>query len=505
MFESLSERLSSVLHAIGKQGQLTEDNIRDGLREVRLALLEADVNFNVVKNFIEHVKEKVVGQAIEKHLTPAQQFIKVFHEELVSLLGGKSTELNVTGTSLNTMMIVGLQGSGKTTSTGKLAFLLQQQGGRPYLVPVDIYRPAAIEQLQTLAKQLNIPCFASTVSMKPLDIINDALHEAKEKGYTVVLLDTAGRLHIDEPLMQELTDIKAVVHPQEILFVADAMTGQDVVTVAEEFNKRLSLTGAILTKLDGDARGGAALSICSATGVPVKYVGTGEKLTDFEAFHPDRIAGRILGMGDMLTLIEKAQSTFEEDELKAITEKIQKATFNFEDFFHQIRRMKQLGSLSSLMKLIPGFGPAVSKFRVALPEDEFSHTEAIINSMTIKERRNPELLNVSRRQRVARGAGVTLNKVNQIIQKFDQMKQMMQRVVTDASLGKNSESGKSSGIGLGSFFGEGGIGFGALPGIPGLFARPDLRTVPIGGINSSGKSATKKKKERKKSKNKKRK
>lgn len=504
MFESLSERLSSVLHAIGKRGQLTEDNIRDGLREVRLALLEADVNFNVVKKFIEHVKEKVVGQAIEKHLTPAQQFIKVFHEELVNLLGGKSTKLDVTHFPLSVIMLVGLQGSGKTTSTGKLASLLQSQGLRPYLVPVDIYRPAAIEQLQTLATQLNIPCFASNAAMKPLDIINAALHEAKEKEYTVVLLDTAGRLHIDEPLMQELTDIKLVAHPQEILFVADAMTGQDVVTVAEEFNKKLSLTGAILTKMDGDARGGAALSICSSTGVPVKYVGTGEKLSDFEVFHPDRIAGRILGMGDMLTLIEKAQSTFEDDELKAITEKIQKATFNFEDFFSQLRRMKQLGSLSSLMKLIPGFGSAVSKFRVAIPEDEFSYTEAIINSMTIKERRNPDLLNTSRRQRIARGAGVTLNKVNQTIQKFDQMKQMMQRVVSDNSLMKNAESGEG-GFGLGSFFGEGGIGFSALPGIPGLFGRPVLRSTSIGGVNGSGKSATKKKKEKKKHKNKKRK
>lgn len=504
MFESLSERLSSVLHAIGKRGQLTEDNIRDGLREVRLALLEADVNFNVVKNFIEHVKEKVVGQAIEKHLTPAQQFIKVFHEELVNLLGGKSTELDVTHFSPSVIMLVGLQGSGKTTSTGKLASLLQSQGLRPYLVPVDIYRPAAIEQLQTLAKQLNIPCFASNSAMRPLDIINAALHEAKEKEYTVVLLDTAGRLHIDEPLMQELTDIKLVAHPQEILFVADAMTGQDVVNVAGEFNKKLSLTGVVLTKMDGDARGGAALSICSATGVPIKYVGTGEKLSDFEVFHPDRIAGRILGMGDMLTLIEKAQSTFEDDELKAITEKIQKATFNFEDFLNQIRRMKQLGSLSSLMKLIPGFGSAVSKFRVAIPEDEFSSTEAIINSMTIKERRNPDLLNTSRRQRIARGAGVTLNKVNQTIQKFDQMKQMMQRVVSDNPLMKNAESGEG-GFGLGSFFGEGGIGFGALPGIPGLFGRPVLRSTSIGGVNSSRKSATKKKKEKKKHKHKKRK
>lgn len=506
MFESLSERLSNVLHAIGKKGQLTEDNIYDGLREVRLALLEADVNYTVVKNFIEQVKEKVIGQKIEKHLTPSQQFIKIFHSELISLLGGKSTSLQLVADSSNIIMLVGLQGSGKTTSTVKLAVLLQQQGKIPYVVPVDVYRPAAIEQLQLLAQQSNIPCFASTPSMKPIDIIQAALAEAKENQYSVILLDTAGRLHVDEPLMQELVNIKEITHPQEILFVADAMTGQDVVTVIEEFNKRLSLTGAILTKMDGDARGGAALSICSATGVPVKYVGTGEKLSELEAFHPERIAGRILGMGDMLTLIEKAQSTFEEKEVEAITEKIQNATFNFEDFSHQMRRMKQLGSLKSLMKLIPGFGPVMNKMGgLAPPEQEMDRTEAIINSMTIEERRNPDLLTTSRYQRIARGAGVTIGQVNQIIQQFNRMRQMMQRVVKSASINNSKDSlEKGANLGLESLFSSGGKGFSVLPGIPGFFGDASP-FIPSSNPGNNRRSATKKKKERKKHKNKRKK
>lgn len=497
MFERLSERLSNVLHSMGKKGQLTKENIHAGLHEVRLALLEADVNFTVVKNFIEHVKEQLVGQTVEKNLTPAQHVIKIFHGELVRLLGGQSRTLALKDVHPATIMMVGLQGSGKTTSTGKLALLLQQQGMHPYLVPVDIYRPAAIEQLQTLAQQFDLPCFSSTVEMKPIDIISAACIEAKEKQCDVLLLDTAGRLHIDEPLMQELMEIKSVVCPQEILFVADAMTGQDVVAVAEEFNKQLLLTGAILTKMDGDARGGAALSICSVTGIPIKYVGSGEKLSDFEAFHPERVAGRILGMGDMLTLIEKAQSTFDDGDVEALTEKIQRATFNFEDFLQQMRRMKQLGSLQSVMKLIPGFGSVVSKLGgMTLPEQEVVRTEAIIKSMTTKERRNPGILNNSRKQRIAKGAGVTLSQVNQMIQQFDRMCQMMQRVV------KNNHPGSPmNGQGIPDIagsFGPGGLGFGSLPGIPGFFNK-GVSVTP----HSRSVSATKKKKDRKKHKNKK--
>ena len=345
MFESLSDRLSSAFRSLSGRAQLTEENIRDGLREVRLALLEADVNFKVVKEFVERVRERVLGQEVEKSLTPTQQLVKAVHDELVTLLGGETTELNLRGAQPGVIMMVGLQGSGKTTSAGKLANLLRKQKMRPYLVPVDVYRPAAIDQLRTLARQLDIPCFASSADMKPVDIVRAALEDAKEKQCTVVILDTAGRLHIDAPLMQELVDIKSAVQPQEILFVADAMTGQDAVTVAEAFNKDLALTGVVLTKMDGDARGGAALSIKSVTGASVKYVGVGEKLSDLEVFHPERVAGRILGMGDMLTLIEKAQSSFEAEEAEAMAKKLQKATFDFEDFRTQMRRMKKIGSL----------------------------------------------------------------------------------------------------------------------------------------------------------------
>ena len=338
------------------------------------------------------------------------------HDELVTLLGGETTELNLRGAQPGVIMMVGLQGSGKTTSAGKLANLLRKQKMRPYLVPVDVYRPAAIDQLRTLARQLDIPCFASSADMKPVDIVRAALEDAKEKQCTVVILDTAGRLHIDAPLMQELVDIKSAVQPQEILFVADAMTGQDAVTVAEAFNKDLALTGVVLTKMDGDARGGAALSIKSVTGASVKYVGVGEKLSDLEVFHPERVAGRILGMGDMLTLIEKAQSSFEAEEAEAMAKKLQKATFDFEDFRTQMRRMKKIGSLENILKLIPGLGGLTSKLGdLKAPEQEMARTEAVINSMTMKERRNPDLINGSRRQRIAAGSGTTVAQVNQVL------------------------------------------------------------------------------------------
>lgn len=436
MFESLSDRLSSAFRSLSGRAQLTEENIRDGLREVRLALLEADVNFKVVKEFVERVRERVLGQEVEKSLTPTQQLVKAVHDELVTLLGGETTELNLRGAQPGVIMMVGLQGSGKTTSAGKLANLLRKQKMRPYLVPVDVYRPAAIDQLRTLARQLDIPCFASSADMKPVDIVRAAFEDAKEKQCTVVILDTAGRLHIDAPLMQELVDIKSAVQPQEILFVADAMTGQDAVTVAEAFNKDLALTGVVLTKMDGDARGGAALSIKSVTGASVKYVGVGEKLSDLEVFHPERVAGRILGMGDMLTLIEKAQSSFEAEEAEAMAKKLQKATFDFEDFRTQMRRMKKIGSLENILKLIPGLGGLTSKLGdLKAPEQEMARTEAVINSMTMKERRNPDLINGSRRQRIAAGSGTTVAQVNQVLRQFTQMRQMMQQVMNPKAKG----------------------------------------------------------------------
>ena len=429
MFDSLSDRLSSVFRKFSGRAQLDEANIQEGLREVRLALLEADVNFKVVKDFIERVREGCLGIEVAKNLNPAQQVIKIVHDELVTLLGGDATGLNLSGKAPHIIMMVGLQGSSKTTSTGKLANWLKNQNHKPYLVPADVYRPAAIEQLTTLARQLDMPCYASTTLMNPVDIASAAVREAVAAGCDVVLLDTAGRLHIDETLMQELVGIKAGVNPAEILFVADAMTGQDAVTVAEAFNAALDITGVVLTKMDGDARGGAALSIKSVTGKSVKFVGMGEKITELEPFFPDRIAGRILGMGDMLTLIEKAQASIEAEEAEELTRKFQKAEFNFEDFRTQMRRMKKLGSLEGLLKLIPGMGAIRQKLGdMSVPEKEMGKVEAIINSMTKREREDPKVINPSRKQRIAKGSGVTVAQVNQLLKQFETMRNMMKKL-----------------------------------------------------------------------------
>ena len=378
MFESLSDRLSGVFRDFRGQGRLTEENVQAGLREVRLALLEADVNFKVVKDFVENVREKCLGQEGLKGVSPAQQVVKIVHDALVALLGGETAGLQLQGREPAVIMLVGLQGSGKTTSAGKIANLLRKQKMRPYLVPADVYRPAAIDQLTVLARQLDMPCYPSTTDMNPVDIARQAVAAAREQQATVVLLDTAGRLHVDEPLMQELAAIKAAVEPQEILFVADAMTGQDAVTVAQSFNDRLGVTGVVLTKMDGDARGGAALSIRAVTGAPVKFVGMGEKLSEMEVFHPDRIAGRILGMGDVLTLVEKAQGAINAEEAGELARKMQKASFDLEDFRTQMRRIKKLGSLDSILKLIPGLGGLREKLAQAggaVPEKELASIE----------------------------------------------------------------------------------------------------------------------------------
>ncbi len=488
MFESLSERLSGVFRGFGSR-QLTEESVREGLREVRLALLEADVNFAVVKDFVERVREKCVGQEVEKKLTPAQHVVKVVHDELVELLGGDTAALDLRPAPGTTdpavIMMVGLQGSGKTTSSGKLANLLRKQKMRPFLVPVDVYRPAAIEQLQTLARQLDIPCFATTPDMKPVDIARAAVAQARLQDATVVILDTAGRLHVDEPLMRELSDIKAAVRPQEILFVADAMTGQDAVTVAEAFNESVGLTGVVLTKMDGDARGGAALSIKSVTGAPVKFVGTGEKLSDLESFHPDRVAGRILGMGDVLTLIERAQESIDQEEAEALARKMQKASFDLEDFRVQMRRVKQMGSLESIMKMIPGLGGLTKKLGdMNVPEGELRRTEAIISSMTMKERRHPDILNGSRRMRIARGAGVSIGEVNMLLKQFEQMRQMMQRMTG----GKGKMPKMPAGM---PGMGMPGMGVPGMGGIPGLDGLPGMPGAGAG----RGASATKKKRD----------
>lgn len=428
MFESLSDRLSSALRSISGRGSLTESNISDGLREVRLALLEADVNFKVVRDFVERIREKCIGQSVLKGISPAQQVVKIVHDELTELLGGEASGLKLSGPRPQVMMLVGLQGSGKTTSVAKLANLLRKNGEKPYLVPVDVYRPAAIEQLRSLAKQLDVPCYPADVSMQPEKIAKNAMEEARKAGATVILLDTAGRLHVDEPLMAELDRLKEVANPGEILFVADAMTGQDAVNVAEAFNKRLNLTGVVLTKMDGDARGGAALSIRAVTGAPVKFVGMGEKLSEMEVFHPERIAGRILGMGDILTLVEKAQEQFDADEMAALEQKMRKRNFDLEDFRIQMRRVKKIGSLENIIKMLPGLGgfkDKLASINNMAPERELARTEAIINSMTMEERRNPSILNGSRRARIAKGSGTTVTQVNQLVKQFEQMRKMM--------------------------------------------------------------------------------
>ena len=464
MFENLSDRLSSAFRNLRGQGQLTEENVQAGLREVRLALLEADVNFKVVKDFVENVRGKCLGQEVVRGVSPAQQVVKIVHDELVALLGGETAELNLQGQEPAVIMLVGLQGSGKTTSAGKIANLLRKRKMRPYLVPADVYRPAAIDQLTVLAKQLDMPCYPSTTAMSPVDIARAALEEARAQQATVLILDTAGRLHVDEPLMQELEALKAAVKPQEILFVADAMTGQAAVEVAEAFNARLGLTGVVLTKMDGDARGGAALSIRAVTGAPVKFVGMGEKLSEMELFHPDRIAGRILGMGDVLTLVEKAQATINAEEAEELAQKMRKASFDLEDFRTQMRRIKKLGSLDSILKMIPGLGGIREKLAEAsgaMPEKEMARTEAIINSMTPAERRHPESLTGSRRARIARGAGVTVAQVNQLVRQFEQMRQMMKGMMGGKMKGMPQMPRLPRGMKMPG-------GMGGMPGMPGM-------------------------------------
>ncbi len=450
MFDNLSERLDGIFKKLKGQGRLDENNIQEGLREVRLALLEADVNYRVVKDFISRVKERALGQEVLRSLTPGQQVVKIVHEELITLLGGESTPLNLKDIPA-IIMLVGLQGSGKTTTAAKLALYLKGQKKKAYLVPADTYRPAAIEQLQKLASEIEVECFPSKASMDPVEIAEKALSHARSNLLDVVIIDTAGRLHIDEPLMEELVRIKERVQPSEILLVADAMTGQDAVNIAESFNNRLDLTGVILTKLEGDARGGAALSICSIIKRPIKFVGVGEKLKDLEVFHPDRVASRILGMGDILTLIEKAQSTFDEEEAERLEEKLLKAEFDLEDFRNQLRKIKRLGSLEGLLKLIPGMGKLRDQLKNAqMPEKELIRTEAIINSMTPQERKNPKIINQSRKERIARGSGTTVAEVNQLLKNFNQMKKMFKKLS-----GKSKKRTMGLGDGMTSPFGMG--------------------------------------------------
>lgn len=437
LFEGLSDRLQNVFKKLKGQGVVKEEHVNEALREVRMALLEADVNFKVVKEFTAKVKEKAVGQEVLNSLSPAQQVIKIVNDELTELMGGTQSKLVVANQPPTIIMLVGLQGAGKTTTAGKLGNNLKKQGKKPLLVACDIYRPAAIKQLQVLGEQLGIPVFAMPEGTKPVEIAKVAAAKAESLLCDTVIIDTAGRLHINEELMGELQDIKVQVKPHEILLVVDAMIGQESVAVAESFNEKLGLTGLILTKLDGDARGGAALSIKAVTGCPIKYVGMGEKLDALEVFHPDRMASRILGMGDVLSLIEKVQSSIDMEQAAAMEQKLFKEEFTLEQFLEQLQMVKKMGSLESILGMIPGIGNKLKDLKDAkIDEKELGHTEAIIRSMTPKERRNPSILNGSRRKRIALGSGTRVQDVNKLIKQFEESKKMMKKMQAFKNSGK---------------------------------------------------------------------
>ena len=431
IFESLADRLQQTFKKLRGHGKLTEDDVNEAMREVRMALLEADVNFKVVKDFIKKVKERAVGQDVLDTLTPAQVVIKIVDEELTELMGGTQSRLNISSVPPTVIMMAGLQGAGKTTSAGKLGLSLKKQGKKPLLVAADIYRPAAVKQLQVLGEQLGIPVFSMPQGTDAVTIARNSIDHARSHINDVVIIDTAGRLHIDEKLMQELKDIKADVKPHEILLVVDAMTGQDAVNVAESFNEGLGIDGVVLTKLDGDARGGAALSVKAVTGCPIKFVGMGEKLEALEPFHPDRMASRILGMGDVLSLIEKAQSTFDAEEAKKMEKKLRKADFTLDDFLAQMQKVRKLGSFEQILGMIPGMGGLKKQLQgqdIDLNGKEVRRIEAIIKSMTPKERADISIINGSRRKRIAAGSGTRVQDVNRLLKQFGEMRKMMKKM-----------------------------------------------------------------------------
>ena len=429
MFENLTDRLEGVFKKLRGHGRLTEENIQDGMREVRRALLEADVNFSVVKDFVASVTEKAVGREVLSSLSPGQQVVKIVHDELVELLGSKTEGLRLDGRQPVTIMMAGLQGSGKTTTAAKLARQLKEQGRKPLLVPADVYRPAAIEQLRVLGEQVGVEVFDSATDQNPVDIALRAYDYARLGNLDTVIIDTAGRLHVDEELMDELRNISTAVPLSEVLFVADAMTGQDAVTVADKFNSDLEITGVVLTKMEGDARGGAALSVKKVTGKPIKFVGVGEGLDALEVFHPDRTASRILGMGDVMSLIEKAEKVVDQKEAKRLARKIQKNAFTLEDFLDQIQQIKKMGNLEQLMGMIPGISKLKQLKDAPKPDEkELGRTEAIIRSMTRKERQNHRIINASRRQRIAKGSGTSVTEVNRVLKSYTMMLKMMKKM-----------------------------------------------------------------------------
>jgi signal recognition particle subunit SRP54 len=436
VFENLSDRLQGVFSQLSNRGKLTEADVDAALREVRLALLEADVNFKVVKDFVGRVRERAIGAEVMKSLTPAQQVIKIVNEELIATLG-EPARLDLSGPSPHVVMLVGLQGSGKTTTAAKLALNLRQAGQRPLMVAADTYRPAAITQLEVLGRQLDITVHSEGSQVPPPRICTNAVKRAREAAYSVVLLDTAGRLHIDDQMMHELEQVKAQVKPQEVLLVVDAMTGQDAVRAADEFNKRVGITGLILTKVDGDARGGAAISVRSVTGVPIKFLGVGEKTDALEVFHPDRLAGRILGMGDVLTAIEKAQQVMDQDQAIKMSQKLVKGEFDLEDFLDQLQQIKKMGPVSQLLDMIPGMAQLTKDVAPEVTDQQMKLIEAIINSMTAEERRNPRIINASRKRRIARGSGTTVMDVNDLLSQFRQM----QRLIKQMGGGKRGRGG----------------------------------------------------------------
>ncbi len=430
MFDQLSDRLNKVVKYLKGQGKIRESNIEEALREVRISLLEADVHYDVVKKFIEDVKQKALGQEVIGSLTPAQQFIKIVYDELVELMGGETSLISISVSPPAVIMLVGLQGSGKTTTAAKLAMFLKKKHKRsPLLVPLDVRRPAAIEQLKVLGKKAKIPVYDTDPSKDPVEIAQEAKEYALMRGYDTVIFDTAGRLHVDDELMEELEKIKEATDPVEVLLVADAMTGQDAVNIATEFDERLDLTGIVLTKVDGDTRGGAALSIKAVTGKPIKFAGTGEKLEDLEVFHPDRIASRILDMGDILTLVEKAQEAVDQEKAAKLAQKMLKNEYTLEDFLEHIQQIKKMGPLEDLLKMIPGAKQMMRQVKNAIPPDkELKKIEAIILSMTREERNNPSIINGSRRQRIARGSGTSVQDVNKVLKSFVEMRKLMRRI-----------------------------------------------------------------------------
>ncbi|AIF43784.1 signal recognition particle protein [Virgibacillus sp. SK37] len=438
-FEGLADRLQSTIKKITGKGKVSEQDVKEMTREVRLALLEADVNFKVVKDLIKRIKERAIGQEVMESLTPGQQVIKVVQDELCELMGGEQSKIAVADRSPTVIMMVGLQGAGKTTTTGKLANHLRKKHNRsPLLVACDVYRPAAINQLETLGQQLDMPVFSMGSDANPVDIAKQSIEKAKEEHRDYVIIDTAGRLHVDNDLMDELQQIKSSVKPDEIFLVVDAMTGQDAVNVAESFNDQLDISGVVLTKLDGDTRGGAALSIKAVTDKPIKFAGMGEKLDQLEAFHPDRMASRILGMGDVLSLIEKAQTNVDEKQAKELEEKMRTMSFTFDDFLEQMGQVKNMGPLDELMSMIPGANKMKGLKNAQIDEKQLSHVEAIIQSMTKKERKDPSIMNASRKKRIAKGSGTSVSQVNRLLKQFEEMKKMMKQM-TNMQKGKKGK------------------------------------------------------------------